>query len=61
MVVLSLKRWIRASCPAQRHLGQKAWFLPETRPPAAAGHIPVPELLCRVASWLGLDHRLMMG
>jgi hypothetical protein len=23
-----LKRWIRASCPAQREIGQKAWFLP---------------------------------
>ena len=29
--------------PGPARLGQKAWFLPETRPPAAAGHIPVPE------------------
>ena len=44
------------SCPAQRRLGQKAWFLPETRSAGeavlrcrhrlalpAAGHVRVPE------------------
>jgi hypothetical protein len=28
--------------PGPARLGQKAWFLPEAPPPAAAGHIHVP-------------------
>src|SRR6185437_8201844 len=39
---LSLKRWIRACCPAQRCFRQKAWFSPKAPPPAAAGHLHVP-------------------
>src|SRR6185437_13272224 len=38
----SIKRWIRASCPAQHCFEQKAWFLLEAPPPAAAGHIRMP-------------------
>jgi len=39
-----MKRWIRASCPAQRGFGKKRGFCPKPRPthasdPAAAGHI----------------------
>jgi len=30
--------------PGPACLGQKAWFLPQAPPPAAAGHIPVPGL-----------------
>ena len=36
---LSMKRRIRASMPGPACLVQKAWFLPEAPPPAAAGHI----------------------
>jgi DNA-binding MarR family transcriptional regulator len=42
-----LKRWIRASCPAQRASGKKRGFLPEAPPPAAAGHFRVPGVLVR--------------
>src|SRR6185437_495190 len=34
------RHWIRASCPAQCCFEQKAWFLLEAPPPAAAGHTP---------------------
>src|SRR6185437_12790929 len=37
----------RGSCPAQRCFGQKAWFLPKAPPPAAAGHVHVPNLRAR--------------
>jgi hypothetical protein len=35
------------SCPAQRCFRQKAWFLPKAPPPAAAGHIHVPDEMLR--------------
>jgi (1->4)-alpha-D-glucan 1-alpha-D-glucosylmutase len=33
---------MRRTLPGPARLGQKAWFLPEAPPPAAARHIPVP-------------------
>src|SRR6185437_15157730 len=34
-----LKRWIGASCPAQRALSKKARFFSQRPPPSSAGHI----------------------